>query len=160
MLIYYYMSEQVKKNNKLKFILFGFIIVAVILLIIIAIVFIIRNNNENIGSELDEILNSQEYKIRSEAYKIYQSDGKEAAIALYDEYINNTSNTNEKIKYLKYRISALDAFCKWDCSEQILDDVHALHSLNNDDEMTSELCVYEYMYSDEHPIEQCKGDFR
>ncbi|MBR3132071.1 hypothetical protein IKG33_01520 [Candidatus Saccharibacteria bacterium] len=154
------MSEQVQGNNKLKIILFCSISIAIILLIIIAIIFITKDNNGNVESELDKILTSKEYEIRNEAYKIYQSNGKEPVIALYDKYINGTSNTDEKIKYLKYRISALDAFCEWECSEQILSDVHTIHDLDNSETTTSELCVYEYMYNDENPLEQCNGDFR
>ncbi|MBR3132072.1 hypothetical protein IKG33_01525 [Candidatus Saccharibacteria bacterium] len=141
-------GHEKKREVGLKIILGILIGAALVLLIAIICV-------KNLISGNDEEL-AQLRSVESKANAIYEDEGVKHTVEYYDEFIEKEETAEGKIRYLKSRIKNFDFWCEWDCSEQILTDVHTVAELaNNNASITSELCVYQEIYLDTNPIAGC-----
>ena len=143
-----------KKNRGLKIVLWITAMV-IVMLAIVAIIVLVKKAHEKTDEERVES-EAAEQEMVNEAYKIYRESGAESVLDFYKTYIESAKSTKEKAYYLENSVSDLSFVCGWDCSDQIIENIHELASISDDGSVLEKMCFYEDLYVDSEPIDVCK----
>ena len=144
------------ETNNRVLVLLVFILCFVLVGLVIGNVFVFINSGEhNYTITCDNVDSGELSKcLRNGFEERFERNDLTSAISIYQKFIDNSSDDDEKGRIIIWRLNSLVSSCSMSCKDEILKDINVLSELPEDINRMSVMCAHEKKYGDEEKAEQ------